>query len=177
MLVSRAFPQENPGGSMSDIVVIGIGNLIKSDDGVGVHVVRRLEGQVEETVELVEGSIYCADLFNFIEGKRKAIFIDAIDAGDEPGAIFRFSPEEVKQKTSRPLSVHDFGLYELIATSKLMGQCPEEITILAVQVENTEFGDELTERVAAAVPRVCELVMDEIATSAKGKQPGSHEKP
>jgi hydrogenase maturation protease len=149
---------------MSDIVVIGIGNLIKSDDGVGVHVVRRLEGQVEETVELVEGSIYCADLFNFIEGKRKAIFIDAIDAGDEPGAIFRFSPEEVKQKTSRPLSVHDFGRYE-------------EITILAVQVENTEFGDELTERVAAAVPRVCELVMDEIATSAKGKQPGSHEKP
>jgi hydrogenase maturation protease len=161
---------------MSDIVVIGIGNLIKSDDGVGVHVVRRLEGQLSKEVELVEGSIYCADLFNLIEGKRKAIFIDAIDAGEEPGAIFRFTPEEVKQKTSVPMSIHDFGLYELIATSKLMGQCPEDITILAVQVENTEFGDTLTEKVAAVVPRVCELVMDEVRAS-EGKQPGAHEKP
>jgi len=148
---------------MSDIVVIGIGNLIKSDDGVGVHAIRHLEGKVPEGVDLIEGSIYCADLFCFLEGRHKAIFIDAIDADDEPGAIFRFSPHEVKQKTKTPLSIHDFGLYELIMTSKLMGECPEDITIFAVQVDNTEFGDRMTEGVAAAVPRVCELVLEEIA--------------
>ncbi len=162
---------------MSDIVVVGIGNLIKTDDGVGVHAVRYLEGKVPEGVELVEGSIYCADLFNIIEGKRKAIFIDAIDAGEEPGAIFRFTPDEVKQKTTRPLSIHDFGLYELILTSRMMGQCPEEITIFAVQVEETGFGDRLTERVAAALPRVCELVLSEIARPAVAKLGGADEKP
>lgn len=152
----------NPGGRMSETVVIGIGNLIKSDDGVGVHAVRQLEGRVGEDVQLVEGSVYCADLFCFLEGKRKAVFIDAIDADEEPGAIFRFTPDEMKQKASFSLSVHDFGLYELIQTSDLMGQRPEEITIFAVQVENTEFGDELTERVAEALPRVCELVLEEL---------------
>lgn len=162
---------------MPEIVVIGIGNLIKSDDGVGVQVVRRLEDKVGAGVELVEGSIYCADLFNIIEGKDRAIFIDAIDAGDEPGAIFKFSPDQVKQKTSAPLSIHDFGLYELIVTSRLMGQCPEDITIFAVQVKNIEFGDQLTEQVAAAIPRVCELVLEEINRPAEGKQPGANEKP
>lgn len=147
---------------MSDTVVIGIGNLIKSDDGVGVHTIRRLEGKVPDGVELVEGSIYCADLFCFLEGKTKAVFIDAIHAEEEPGAIFRFSPEDVKPRSSVPLSIHDFGLYELIGTARLMGQCPEDIVIFAVQVEHTELGDQMTEKVAAAVPRVCELVLEEL---------------
>jgi len=155
---------------MSDTVVIGIGNLIKSDDGVGVHAIRQLEGRVPRDVQLVEGSIYCADLFCFLDGKSKAIFIDAIHAEEEPGAIFRFSPDEVKQKTSVPLSIHDFGLYELIQTSRLMGQCPEEITIFAVQVDHTEFGDKLTEAVAAAVPRVCELVLEELGVAPEDKR-------
>lgn len=147
---------------MSDTVVIGIGNLIKSDDGVGVHVVRRLEGMVPPDVQLVEGSVYCADLFGFIEGAKKAIFIDAIEAEDEPGAIFRFTPQEVRQRASVPLSIHDFGLYELIQTADLMGQCPQDIVIFAVQVEHTEFGEELTAPVYAAVARVCELVLEEL---------------
>jgi len=75
---------------MSDSVIIGIGNLIRSDDGIGVHVARRLQGMVPDDVEVVEGSVYCADLFGFLEGRSKAIFIDGIDAGEEPGAVFRF---------------------------------------------------------------------------------------
>jgi hydrogenase maturation protease len=163
---------DNPGGQMSDTVVIGIGNLIKSDDGLGVHAIRRLEGKVPEDIQLVEGSIYCADLFCFLEGKRKAIFIDAIDADDEPGAIFRFSPDEVKTRAAVPLSIHDFGLYELIMTSRLMGECPEDIIIFAVQVDNTEFGDVLTGPVDAAVDRVCELVVAELEGTADADPPG-----
>jgi hydrogenase maturation protease len=158
---------------MSDTVIIGIGNLIKSDDGLGVHAIRRLEGRVPEDIELVEGSIYCADLFCFIEGKKRAIFIDAIDADDEPGAIFRFSPDEVKTKAAVPFSIHDFGLYELIMTSRLMGDCPEDITIFAVQVDNTEFGDVLTGPVDSAVDRVCELVIAELEESPADPQPGA----
>ncbi|MHB8894751.1 MAG: hydrogenase maturation protease [Candidatus Geothermincolia bacterium] len=154
---------------MSDTVIIGIGNLIKSDDGVGVHAVRQLEGRVPDGVRLVEGSVYCADLFCFLEGAGKAIFIDAIHAEDAPGAIFRFSPDDVKQKASVPLSIHDFGLYELIQTARLMGQCPDDITIFAVQVEHTEFGLELTGAVAAAVPRVCELVLTELGIEVGGE--------
>lgn len=147
---------------MPEVVVIGIGNPIKSDDGVGVEVVRRLDGRVGPAVELVEGNVYCADLFTFLEGVERAIFIDGVDAGEEPGSIFRLGPRDIKAKTANPLSIHDFGLYELINTARLMGQCPEHITILAVQVKDVGFGDVLSREVAAAVPRVCELVLEEI---------------
>jgi hydrogenase maturation protease len=148
---------------MSGCVIIGIGNPIKSDDGVGVEAVRYLEGRLPGEVELVEGSVYCADLFSFLEGRDKAIFIDAIDAGEEPGAIFRFSPDEVRQrKTGISLSVHDFGPYELIAAARLMKQCPEEIVFLTVQVKNVEFGEELSKEVRAAIPRIHQLVLQEL---------------
>lgn len=145
---------------MADCVIIGIGNPIKSDDGVGVRAVRELRGKVPDGVELVEGSVYCADLLPFLEGCGRAIFIDGIDAGAEPGAVFRFTPDEVRQKQAVPLSMHDFGLYELIASARLLGQCPGEITIVAVQVKDTETGEELSEEVAGALPAVCGLVLD-----------------
>ena len=150
---------------MSDCVIIGIGNLIKSDDGVGVHAVRYLEGKVPGDVELIEGSVFCADLFVFIEGREKVIFIDAIDAGDEPGAIFKFTPDQVRNENKGvSMSVHDFGLYELIAMARLMDQCPEDITIISVQVKSIDTGDTLSDEVRAAIPRVHELVLEEIGT-------------
>ncbi len=148
---------------MHDIAIIGIGNPIKSDDGVGVMAVRYLEGRVPERVELVEGSVYCADLFHIIEGCRKVIFIDGIDAGEEPGAVFRFTPEEVRPETAGvSISLHDFGIYELITAARLMDQCPDEITIFAVQVKSLEFGEELSPEVEEAVPTVCRLILDEL---------------
>lgn len=146
---------------MSGSIVIGIGNSIRSDDGVGIHVVRGLEGRVPDNVELIEGTVYCADLLPFLEGRDSAIFIDGIDAGEEPGAIFRFSPEQVKQKRpAEPISLHDFGIYELIAAAELLDQRPPYITIVCVQVKSTDMGEELSDEVAAAVPHACELVLE-----------------
>lgn len=139
--------------------------------------VRALEGRAGDGVELVEGGVYCADLFGSISGKRKAVFIDAMDAGEEPGAVFQFSPEEVKPKQGVSMSVHDFGLYELISTSRLTGDCPEEIVIFAVQVAVLDLGETLSDAVAAAVPRVCDLVLDEIGRPARRALGEVDEKP
>lgn len=151
---------------MSDCVVIGIGNTIRSDDGAGVEVVRRLRGKVPDGMELVEGSVYCADLFGFLDGRRRAIFIDGIDAGDEPGTVFRFTPEQARdRKEGHSLSVHDFGLYDLISSSRLLGRCPGDITIFAIQVGSTEVGEQLTPEVSSAVDRVCAMVLEELGSN------------
>jgi len=143
-----------------------------------VEVVRYLEGRLRGDVELVEGSVYCADLFSFLEGRSKVIFIDAIDAGEEPGAIFRFSPEEVRQrKTGVSLSIHDFGPYELIAAARLMKQCPQDVVFIAVQVKNVEFGEELSEEVRAAIPRVHRLVEEELVGQGGASDTGTDETP
>lgn len=149
--------------SEKSCVVIGIGNPIKSDDGIGIHVVRHLEGRVPEGVELVEGSIYCADMLPFLEGRTKAVFVDGIDAGEEPGAIFRFTPDEVRQSRAAPLSVHDFGLYELVNAARLLEQCPGEVVLISVQVKCLDVGLELSEELEDVLPRVCELVLEEIS--------------
>jgi hydrogenase maturation protease len=129
-------------------------------------------------VEMVEGSVYCADLFSFLEGRDKVIFIDAIDAGEEPGAIFRFSPDEVRQrKTGVSLSIHDFGPYELIAAARLMKQCPRDVIFIAVQVKNVEFGEELSEEVRAAVPRVHRIIEEELIGQGGADGTGTDEIP
>lgn len=157
---------------MSDFLVIGIGNPIMSDDGVGVHAVRYLEGRLPDNVELIEGSVYCADLLPFLENRRKVVFIDGVDAGAEPGTIFRFSPDEVrKRKGIEPISLHDFGIYELITAARLLGGCPGEITLLAVQVKNVEVGEELSQEVLEAIPRIHKLLLDDLGVTDYDETP------
>lgn len=151
-------------------VVIGIGNPLQGDDGVGVRAVEFLRGFLPEGVELVEGMVYGPDLLPFLEGRKKAIFIDAIDAGEEPGAVFRFSPGEVREERGTPsVSLHDFGLYELIAAARLLDQCPPDITVIAVQVKSLEVGAELSPEVDGALPQVCRLVLEELEKDSAGK--------
>ncbi|MEW6554595.1 MAG: hydrogenase maturation protease [Actinomycetota bacterium] len=149
---------------MSACVVIGIGNTLMGDDGVGIHAVRYLAGKLPDGVPLVEGGVYGLDLLTCLENQHKAIFIDAIDVGDEPGAVFRFSPREVRENRDSPaVSQHDIGLYDLIATARLLDQCPQDIVVIAVQVKSIEVGMELSPEVRGSLPHVHRLVMEELS--------------
>jgi len=148
---------------MSGSAVIGIGNLLLSDDGAGIHAVRFLQDKLPPGVTLVEGGVYGLDLLPYLEGRDKVIFIDALDAGENPGALFRFTPRDVKPEQSTPaVSVHDLGLYELIGAAQLLDQCPEDIIIIAVQVKSLETGMELSPEVREALPHIHRLVLEEI---------------
>lgn len=124
---------------------------------------RRLRGRLPAGVELVEGGVWGLDLLPFLEGREKAVFIDAIDAGDEPGAVFRFSPRDVRRaECGPPVSLHDLGVYELIGAARLLDQCPEDIIVIAVQVKDISLGEGLSEEVEAALSEVCRLVEKEL---------------
>ncbi len=164
-------------GQKAACVVIGIGNPLRGDDGVGVRAIESLRGFQLDGVELLEGMTYGIDLLPYIEGRKKVIFIDAIDAGDEPGAVFRFSPHEVRQKRRVPsLSLHDFGLYDLIASAELLERCPEEIIIIAVQIKSLEAGTKLSKEVENALPHVRRLVLEEVKKDG-GRYTAKHASP
>lgn len=146
---------------MKDYIVIGIGNTLMRDDGVGVYAVRYIRDKVPREVTTVEGAVYSVDLISYMEGYGKAIFIDGIDAEEEPGAIFRFSPEDLKSG-SNPVSVHELGPLDLIRDAKLLDQCPEEVVIFAVQVKELGLGEGLSPEVERVLPKLAELVMKEI---------------
>jgi hydrogenase maturation protease len=148
--------------TMEECVIIGIGNVLHGDDGLGVHAIRYLKERMPESVTLVEGGVYSLDLLTWMDGPKHAIFIDAMDVEDEPGSVYRFSPQDVIEQPKTPLSVHDLGLYDLIAAAKLLDQCPEHITIIAVQIKSVAMGMELSKEVRDALPHVHRLVLEEI---------------
>ncbi len=144
------------------IVIIGIGNPIMGDDGVGVAVARKLSEMLPE-IDVIEGSVYCADLLPFLERRTMAIFIDGIEAGEKAGSIFRFNPREIALENNKtPLSLHEFGVSELLAAASLTDSCPENVVVYGIQVKNIGVGMELSEEVERAVKKVCDLVVDEV---------------
>lgn len=153
---------------MKRTVVIGIGNILLGDDGVGVHVINRLRSEtLPAEVKLIEGGVGGLSLLNFIRGVERAVFIDAV-AGDKPGRIHRFSESDLDSKVRsllHPASLHDVGLAETIKIGKSVypDEIPDQIIVYGVEVkEPKEFSTELSKEVSDSVDKVVKLILDEL---------------
>jgi hydrogenase maturation protease len=145
------------------VTVLGVGNSLMRDDGVGVAVARRLleEGGLPDGVEVVLGETAGMGLVGFFRESDAVVFVDAIDLGDEPGSVFRFGPDEAGVTSLRSNNIHGMGVGYLLTCARLSGADPEVVCV-AVQVGDVRpQPDELTEAVAAALPEVAALVRAE----------------
>ncbi len=147
------------------IVVLGVGNLLRQDEGVGVHAVRALvEADYGEEVVFVDGG---TAVFDALAGWReigKLVVIDALRAGREPGSIVRVSLREVADRTAPALSVHEQGLLDALALLQQGGLRVGEIVIYGVEPGETGWGTELSEPVADCLPFLAARVRDELAS-------------
>jgi hydrogenase maturation protease len=148
-------------------VVLGVGNLLLKDEGVGVHVINKMmEMDFPPEVELVEGGVDGLYLMNVVVGTDRLIVIDAVKGGGSPGSIYRFKPEDLVIHTdTSKMSVHQIGILEVIRLSTLVGKLPET-TIIGVEPKSVDMGMELTPEIQSKVPRIIELVLDELKASA-----------
>ncbi len=146
------------------ITVLGIGNILLSDEGVGVHVVNELSQiSLPENVSVIEGGTDGFRLMNIIMEADRLIVIDAVKGGDEPGTIYRFSIDDVKAcPAGFKTSVHQIGILEVIDLSGLIGKTPRT-TIIGVEPKSLEMGLELSPEIREKIPRIIELVLEEIA--------------
>jgi hydrogenase maturation protease len=145
------------------VAVLGIGNSLMCDDGVGVAVVRHLlaEGGLPEGVETVLGETAGMGLVSYFREFDGVVFVDAIDLDDEPGAVFRFGPDEAGVTELRSNNIHGMGVGYLMTCARLAGADPDVVCV-AVQVGDVRpLPDELTPQVAASVPRVAQIVRAE----------------
>ena len=151
-------------------MVIGVGNLLLRDEGVGIHAVRELPKRtLPPGVEVIDGGVAGIRLLDLFSGAQKLLLIDAAEMGLEPGAVARFTPEDVRfQSGDLKLSTHDVALPEVLAIARAVNQCPSEVIILGIQPKEISWGMELTPEVRGAVPKVVELVLEEISDSAEG---------
>lgn len=148
------------------ILILGVGNLLLSDEGLGVHVARKLmEMDFPPQVEVLDGGTDGFGLMHVLLQADRLILVDAVRGGGAPGSIYRFEIEDCPPfpdifKTS----VHQISILEVINLSGLIGSTPRT-TVIGVEPKRLEMGMELSPRIEATIPKVIQLIKEEVAVS------------
>ena len=158
------------GNKQIEVLVLGLGNELLTDDGVGVHVVRMLQKEPPiEGVVIAEVGTAILHAQHLLEQTACVIAVDAVQAGDAPGAVYRFNIDQAQ--LNHPTTLHELGIVGL------MRLIPEhnrpEVTILGVEPARIDYGMELSSAVQAAVPRVVQIVR-EMIMEIQSRRVGCH---
>lgn len=150
---------------MGKTVVLGVGNLLLKDEGIGVHLVRALEGrQLPPDVEVIDAGTAGCDILPLLSNAGKIIIVDALKGGEPPGAVYRLTPQDFEQQADYSIiSLHDIGVMDALKMLKLMDGRLPGVVIIGVEPGEIEVGLELTPEVAASLPFIVDLVMQEVA--------------
>ena len=160
---------------MTDTLVLGLGNLVHADDGAGVHAIQNLttDPRVPPGIVLLDGGTLGLGLINHISGVRRLLVIDAIDAARPPGTVLRFEGKALQGLPGKA-SVHSLGFADLMIALQLLGETPPELVVLGVQPHSVEWGAELTQPVALALPRLIDIVIAQLDSWSKEEKEVIH---
>jgi hydrogenase maturation protease len=148
----------------AEVVVIGLGNVVLSDDGLGVHAVRRLRRHYTfgDGVELVEGGTGGLLLLPYLADARRVIIVDAIDLGTAAGTLVRLDGEDWASAFAVRMTPHDVGLADLLGAAQLSGAWPEKLVLHGAQPACTEIGTELSVPLVSALDPLVDAVAAEL---------------
>lgn len=150
------------------VLVLGVGNSILSDEGLGVHLANRLtREELPSNVEIQDGGTQGLELLGYMEDVAKLIIVDCVKAGAEPGSIFRFEPDKVDVIPKQyKISFHDLGIYDFLQIATAMEILPPTV-ILGMEPGKIEWGEELSAPVEAKMDKLRCFVMEEINSGLK----------
>ena len=147
---------------MAATLIIGIGNILLRDEGVGVRAIEAMQKMdLPDEVELLDGGTSGVDLVDEIADREKVIVIDAVDTDSAPGTVFRFGVEELLEKTAESISLHEFGLAETLMAARTLGCAPKEVVIFGIQPMEVSTGLDLSDEISGVLPKVIDLVLEE----------------
>lgn len=156
------------------ITVLGIGNTLLTDEGFGPTVAIAVRGRLGELelpedvqVDVVDGGVLGMKLLPIFQDSDAVVVVDAMDAGAEPGALFKFTPEEAELEATRPVSAHEIALPHLLDVAHLVGAEPEVVVVACQIADIRSYSEELTPAVAACVPHAIQAVLDEVRRLAQ----------
>jgi hydrogenase maturation protease len=146
---------------MDKILIVGIGNMVCRDEGIGVHVIQEMEDmELPGHVQLLDIGTSTMDLISHLEGVKKLIVIDAMNLGGAPGEIHKCKPEDLMSKGEESISLHEVDLLETLTTAKKMGKEIDTV-IIGVEPKVIDWGVELSEEVKQKIPAIIEAVLKE----------------
>jgi hydrogenase maturation protease len=146
--------------STGRILVMGIGNLLLGDDGLGIHAVRELgRADLPDTVDLMDAGTAFLDAVSEIGDVTKIVIIDAVRYGKKPGTVYRI-PIDAGRRPCDGACLHGFSVIDTmkLARSKL----PETVVLLGIEPETIDWTLEISDTVSKAMPLLIEAVLDEV---------------
>lgn len=150
----------------TQVLVLGIGNVLWADEGFGVRAVEALHGGwvFPPAVRLMDGGTLGLSLFDDVASARRVLVFDAVDCGLAPGALTVLRDDQVPAWGARRLSPHQNGFNDVLALAQLTGSAPEHVTAIGVQpVTLDDFGGSLRPAVKARLPEALAAAVAEIA--------------
>ena len=150
----------------ASVLILGVGNIILSDEAVGVRAVEALEAAyaLPPGVQALDGGTSSMEMLDEISNLDLLIVVDALNAGRPQGTLLRLAGDEVPVFFRQKLSPHQIGLSDVMASLEFAGCGPRDMVIIGVEAENFSLGLEMTPAIAARVPELVAMVVEELAS-------------
>ena len=157
---------------LDNIVILGVGNILLTDEGVGVRAVQELQQRYDfpENVELVDGGTQGLWLMSTIHGSDHLIVVDAVMGKGQPGNLYRLERDDLPKELRVKQSAHDSDLIEALNLTEMIDAAPKTCVVIGVQPEDiTSMGVELTDTISAKIDEIIDMVLHEL--KAHGIEP------
>jgi len=150
---------------MKRLLVLGVGNLLLTDEGAGVHAVQDLAQEEEwdlSRVDFLDGATFTQDIFYIFQDYERVLVLDCVKGGREPGTIYRFTEANLRDNYEQRLSLHDIDLLDSLKMAELIGNKPELMVIGIEPLTISDWSMEMSEPVKAQYPKYLEAARREI---------------
>jgi len=151
---------------MKKLLVLGVGNLLLMDEGIGVHAIRKFweekENYDESLVDFIDGGTFTQDIFYLFEEYEKVLVLDIVRAGHPPGTVYSLDEDDLVKNEKQLLSLHDIDLLDSLGMAEMRGNRPS-LKIVGIEPEKIDWGTELTETLQKAFPAYLDVARKHIA--------------
>lgn len=157
-----------PRNNTKKVLILGVGNILLRDEGVGVRAVEKIKNEypLPDEIEVMDGGSLGLRLLPYLEGREAIFIIDAVDGRDKPGDIFRIEGEDIEEiYNARKLSSHQIGLREVLALARLQDIMPKKLCLFGIQPYTVDLGLDLSEPVSSRLDELIEMILDEARLS------------
>lgn len=147
-----------------NIALLGLGNLLLKDEGVGVHIIQSVEKKYKffPPISIIDGATSGTDLLPVFEQNQKIIIVDAVNFEQKPGYIKLLYNDEILQQFSTKLTMHHIGLADVLSSSKLLDYNPDEICLVGIQPDIIDTGLELSEVLNSHFQEIEDVVLEKL---------------
>ncbi len=152
--------------NIDGIAVIGIGNTLMTDEGVGVHIVNALinKYRFEPQIELIDGGTAGMELLQFFQDNEKIIIVDAVNFDQKPGFIGSIEDDDILTRLNNKLSMHHLGITDVLSSLQLTGGKANEIFLLGIQPKSLDLSMELTPEIAQKTDKMISIILQKLKT-------------